>query len=63
MSFVVSISINRQGYICATTKRGGVGLDPSMYVLSFVTADSLFHQWLIYLQKLLNFINSVNIFI
>jgi len=30
MSSAVSISVNRQGYICGITKRGGVGLDPSV---------------------------------
>lgn len=30
MSSGVSISVNRQGHICGITKRGGVGLDPSI---------------------------------
>ncbi|XP_031264884.1 exosome complex component RRP42-like isoform X1 [Pistacia vera] len=30
MSSAVSISINRQGHICGMTKRGGLGLDPSV---------------------------------
>ncbi|KAG4939420.1 hypothetical protein JHK82_045143 [Glycine max] len=30
MSSAVSISVNRQGHICGITKRGGVGLDPSI---------------------------------
>ncbi|KAK7380661.1 hypothetical protein VNO78_33176 [Psophocarpus tetragonolobus] len=30
MSSAVSISFNRQGHICGITKRGGVGLDPSI---------------------------------
>lgn len=30
MSLAVSVSINRQGRVCGMTKRGGVGLDPSV---------------------------------
>ncbi|XP_057962143.1 uncharacterized protein LOC131153709 [Malania oleifera] len=30
MSSAVSVSVNRQGHICGLTKRGGVGLDPSI---------------------------------
>ncbi|XP_044494394.1 exosome complex component RRP42 isoform X2 [Mangifera indica] len=30
MSSAVSISVDRQGHICGMTKRGGVGLDPSV---------------------------------
>lgn len=30
MSSAVSISVNRHGHICGITKRGGVGLDPSI---------------------------------
>ncbi|MBA0697237.1 hypothetical protein Gohar_019876, partial [Gossypium harknessii] len=30
MSSAVSISVNRKGHICGLTKRGGVGLDPSI---------------------------------
>lgn len=30
MSSAVSISINRHGHICGLTKRGGVGVDPSI---------------------------------
>nr|GEU72338.1 hypothetical protein [Tanacetum cinerariifolium] len=30
MSSAVSVSINRQGFICGLTKRGGAGLDPSV---------------------------------
>lgn len=36
MSSAVSISVNRQGYICGITMRGGAGLDPSiiLYMIS-----------------------------
>ncbi|XP_074287669.1 uncharacterized protein LOC141612820 [Silene latifolia] len=30
MSSAISISVNQQGHICVLTKRGGVGLDPTM---------------------------------
>lgn len=30
MSSAVSVSVNRHGWICGLTKRGGTGLDPSV---------------------------------
>lgn len=39
MSSAVSISVDRQGHICGMTKRGGVGLDPSV-ILDMVSVAS-----------------------
>lgn len=30
MNSAISVSVNRHGHICGLTKRGGVGLDPSV---------------------------------
>lgn len=46
MSSAVSISINRQGHICGMTKRGGLGLDPSV-ILDMVSVANFVSRQLI----------------
>ncbi|KAJ3684615.1 hypothetical protein LUZ61_013779 [Rhynchospora tenuis] len=46
MSSAVSVSVNRNGQICGSTKRGGAGLDPSV-IYDMVSAAKYVSQQLI----------------
>ena len=51
MSSAVSVSVNRNGRVCGLTKRGGVGLDPSVIFDMISVAKHVSQQFIAHLDS------------
>ena len=51
MSSAVSVSVNRNGRVCGLTKRGGVGLDPSVIFDMISVARHVRQQFIAHLDS------------